>query len=104
MKKKAILLTYTFPPLSTGGTPVVLNMCRYLPDYQWEIIPVTVKNPRGMGLDDTLLQEVPGNTRVVRVPHGKKTPPLKTSPDAESGFLGRAWDSWPTTMFSYRTG
>lgn len=90
MKKKAILLTYTFPPLSTGGTPVVLNMCRYLPEYQWEIIPVTVKDPRGMGLDDTLLQEVPDNTRVIRVPHGKNTGTGKTSPDTERGFFGKA--------------
>ena len=69
--KKAILLTYTFPPLSTGGTPVVLNLCKYLPRYDWEVIPVTVKNPIGMAIDETLIPHVPANTRVIRVPHGR---------------------------------
>lgn len=69
--KKALLLTYTFPPLSTGGTPVVLNLCKYLPPCGWEVIPVTVSKPVGMATDETLLDEVPGDTRVVRVPHGK---------------------------------
>lgn len=73
---KVILLTYTFPPLSSGGTPVVLNMCRYLPRYNWEVIPVTVDKPRGMGTDNTLMDQLPKNLKVVRVPHGSS---LKSS-------------------------
>lgn len=69
--KKALLLTYTFPPLSTGGTPVILNLLRYLPENDWEVIPVTVDNPVGMAVDETLLSHVPESTRVYRVPHGK---------------------------------
>ncbi len=66
---KAILLTYTFPPLSSGGTSVVLNMCRYLPGYNWEIIPVTVNKPTGMLTDESLMNQLPEGQRVVRVPH-----------------------------------
>jgi glycosyltransferase involved in cell wall biosynthesis len=69
--KKLILLTYTFPPLSTGGTPVVLNMCKYLPDNDWKVIVVTVANPTGMETDTTLLNEIPGDLKVVRVPHDR---------------------------------
>lgn len=69
--KKLILLTYTFPPLSTGGTSVVLNMCRYLPANQWEVIVVTVDKPRGMATDQTLLEELPEDLKVFRVPHGR---------------------------------
>jgi glycosyltransferase involved in cell wall biosynthesis len=68
---KAILLTYTFPPLSSGGTSVVLNMCRYLPRFNWEVIPVTVTQPVGMSVDQSLLSHIPEGTRVIRVPHGK---------------------------------
>ena len=68
--KKLILLTYTFPPLSSGGTPVVLNMCRYLPANDWEVIVVTVKNPVGMKIDPTLLDDLTEGLKVIRIPHG----------------------------------
>ncbi len=110
MKKKAILLTYTFPPLSTGGTPVVLNMCRYLPEYDWEVIPVTVKDPRGMALDETLLSEVPETTRVIRVPHGKgpargRTPGVSSKgfPWNVPGFLAHNYVLVPDRLITWKT-
>ncbi len=69
--KKLILLTYTFPPLSSGGTPLVLNMCRYLPANDWEVIVVTVKNPVGMKTDTSLLSDLPEGLKVIRIPHGR---------------------------------
>lgn len=78
--KKLILLTYTFPPLATGGTSVVLNMCRYLPDNQWEVIVVTVEKPRGMGTDQSLLEEIPEGLQVFRVPHGRSVTKESTAP------------------------
>ncbi len=69
--KKLILLTYSFPPLSSGGTPVVLNMCRYLPLHDWQVTVVTVSNPKGMKIDNTLLDEIPEDLKVIRVAHGK---------------------------------
>jgi glycosyltransferase involved in cell wall biosynthesis len=71
--KKLILLTYTFPPLSTGGTSVVLNMSKYLPPAGWEVIVVTVKKPVGMAVDKSLLRELPEKLKVFRIPHGKET-------------------------------
>ncbi|MCD4708238.1 MAG: glycosyltransferase [Candidatus Sabulitectum sp.] len=69
--KRLILLTYTFPPLSSGGTPVVMNMCRYLPDNDWEVTVVTVENPKGMKTDPSLLHDLPRDLKVIRVPHGR---------------------------------
>lgn len=71
--KKAILLSYTFPPLATGGTQSVINMCKFLPQAGWEVIPVTVKNPTGMDSDPTLLDSLPADQLVVRVPHGRSS-------------------------------
>ncbi|PIE52663.1 hypothetical protein CSA37_05375 [Candidatus Fermentibacteria bacterium] len=82
--KKLILLTYTFPPLSSGGTPVVLNMCRYLPRNGWEVIPFTVDKPVGMMTDPTLEKWIPENTRVVRIPHR-----VYGYPASESNGAGR---------------
>ena len=66
-----VLLTYTFPPLSSGGTPVVLNLSKYLPKNDWKVIVITVENPKGMKADDSLLESIPENLEVIRVPHGK---------------------------------
>ena len=87
--KRALLLTYTFPPLSTGGTPVVLNLCKYMPGYDWEIIPVTVENPIGMAIDKTLTPHIPKSTRVFRVPHGKGSGTGSPSGRKPPSFLKR---------------
>ncbi len=72
--KTVVLLAYSFPPLSSGGAPVVLNMCRYLPENDWKVIVVTVENPKGMKIDQSLLDELPKDLQVIRVPHnGPKT-------------------------------
>ena len=87
--KKVILLTYTFPPLSTGGTPVVLNMCKYLPAYDWEVTVVTVEKPRGMATDESLLKELPDNLKIFRVPHGSAvTQNTHLNPTDGSGIPG----------------
>ena len=78
--KTLVLLTYTFPPLSSGGTPVVLNLSKYLPENDWKVIVVTVKNPKGMITDNSLLEAIPKDLEVIRVPHGNGTSmPIKTS-------------------------
>ncbi len=69
--KTLVLLTYTFPPLSSGGTPVVLNLSKYLPENDWKVIVVTVENPKGMKTDKSLIEAIPKNLKVIRVPHGQ---------------------------------
>ncbi len=67
--KRMILLTYTFPPLSSGGTPVVLNLVRYMPPSGWEVLPLTVSNPRGLSVDRSLESLLPEDLRVTRIHH-----------------------------------
>ncbi len=92
--KKLILLTYTFPPLSTGGTSVVLNMCRYLPENDWEVIVVTVKKPRGMKTDQSLLDELPKSLKVFRVHH-------KGVATTDSSSAGKAKNNPIRSMIRY---
>lgn len=88
--KKAILLSYTFPPLATGGTQSAINLCKYLPENDWEVIPVTVENPVGMDKDSNLLNYLPENLRVIRVAHGKtSTDNLRNSADRFPQWLKR---------------
>lgn len=49
--KRLLLLTYTFPPLTTGGTPVVMNISRYLSLGGWAPMVLTASEPRGMPVE-----------------------------------------------------
>ena len=67
--RKFIFLCSNFPPLSSGATPVILNLSRYMPEVGWEMLPLTVSNPRGLPEDDSLEAELPDGLRVSRVYH-----------------------------------
>lgn len=67
--RRLLLITYTFPPLTTGGTPVVLNLSRYLPPAGWQPLVLTASRPRGMAVCGRGHRGlVPGGTVVRRVP------------------------------------
>ena len=88
--KTVILLAYSFPPLSSGGAPVVLNMCRYLPKNDWKVIVVTVEKPKGMMIDQSLLDELPEDLEVIRVQHngpGTSTPAPRPGKGSENPLL-----------------
>lgn len=67
-----ILLTYVFPPLSSGGTPVVMNLARYMPLAGWEVLPLTVSGQKGFSVDDTLEAALPDELKVTRIPHSEQ--------------------------------
>ncbi|MFO7949885.1 MAG: glycosyltransferase [Candidatus Fermentibacteraceae bacterium] len=74
--RRLLLITYTFPPLTTGGTPVVLNLSRYLPPAGWQPLVLTASRPRGMPVCGRGQRGLlPADTVVRRVPE----PPLPGS-------------------------
>jgi glycosyltransferase involved in cell wall biosynthesis len=78
-----ILLTYVFPPLSSGGTAVVMNLARYMPLAGWEVLPLTVSGQKGFSVDDTLESALPDGLRVTRIPHCEpfyRSKPGRSSP------------------------
>jgi glycosyltransferase involved in cell wall biosynthesis len=94
--KGLVLLTYNFPPVSTGGTPAILNLLRYMPGCGWRVLPLTVANPRSWGIDTTLEENLPRGLEVTRVPHRELRRGAGTGEDAavsgssmKSGMLGR---------------
>ncbi len=93
---RMILLTYVFPPLSSGGTPVVLNLARYMPLAGWEVLPLTVTEQKGFSVDDTLESALPDGLRVTRIPHSEpfyRSKPGRSFPQGSErpghGFLRR---------------
>lgn len=67
---KLVFLTYTFPPQTSGATPVIMNLVKYLPLNGWEILPLTVSNLSGvMPIDPSLCDKLPKNLKVTKVYH-----------------------------------
>jgi glycosyltransferase involved in cell wall biosynthesis len=64
--RRALMLTYVFPPLGWVGVHRTLKYCRYLPDHQWTTTVVTARPKRNTFLDQKLLAQVPADVPVYR--------------------------------------
>ncbi len=56
--KKVLFLTYAFPPWASAGTARPTKFAKYLTDYSWEPIVVTVKEKYIRNVDNHLLKDV----------------------------------------------
>jgi glycosyltransferase involved in cell wall biosynthesis len=64
--RKVIILTYYWPPAGGIAVQRFLKFAKYLAQYGWEPIIITVKNGSYPFYDQSLLKEVPSNVRVYR--------------------------------------
>ena len=55
---RAIFLCYYFPPMGMGGTQRAAKFVKYLPNFGWKPIVVTVKTVHYYAHDDSLLNEL----------------------------------------------
>jgi glycosyltransferase involved in cell wall biosynthesis len=63
--KRVLIVAYHFPPLGGIGVQRTLKFAKYLPQFGFEPIVLTVRN-RSIGvLDPTLLEEVPPEAKVI---------------------------------------
>lgn len=65
-KPKVLILAYLFPPIAGGGIPRPLKFCKYLPEYGWNTVVLTVDPSYHVSLDESLLEQVPAQTPVYR--------------------------------------
>jgi len=64
--KKVLIITYYWPPASGPGVQRWLKFAKYLPEYGWEPIILTVEGGSFPAMDEDLLQEVSTTTKVFR--------------------------------------
>ena len=94
-----MVVTYYWPPSGGPGVQRILKFCKYLPEFGWEPIVLTVKNGDYPNLDYSLEQEVEDlNIRVIKTKTfelfnlyklivGKKSLPSFELNQSKKGFL-----------------
>ncbi|OQX88829.1 hypothetical protein B6D60_01000 [candidate division KSB1 bacterium 4484_87] len=63
--KKVLFICYYFPPMGMGGTQRAAKFVKYLPDFGWEPIVLTVKDVHYYATDATLLDDIRGR-KIIR--------------------------------------
>jgi len=64
--KKVLIITYYFPPSGGPGVQRVLKFVKYLPQFGWEPIVLTVQDGDYPARDESLLKEIPPSLKVFR--------------------------------------
>ncbi|MGZ0017120.1 glycosyltransferase [Yeosuana sp. AK3] len=68
MRKKALIITYYWPPAGGPGVQRWLKFVKYLPEFDIEPIVYVPKNPNYPITDDSLLTEVSSELKVLKQP------------------------------------
>ena len=64
--KRVLMITYYWPPAGGPGAQRVVKFARYLPEFGWEPIVVTVDGGEFPFLDTSLETDVPASTQIHR--------------------------------------
>lgn len=65
--KKVLVIAHIFPPLGGSGVQRTLKFIKYLREYNYEPIVVTVGESDFLFKDTSLLKEVPEDINIIRV-------------------------------------
>lgn len=65
--KKVLFIAAVFPPLAESGVQRSLKFVKYLKEFGYDSIVVTVDDMSHISKDETLLEEIPETTRIVRI-------------------------------------
>lgn len=66
--KKALIITYYWPPMGGGGVQRWLKMSKYLSEFGIQPVIFTTENAEGASLDESLLKDVPDGIEVIKCP------------------------------------
>lgn len=64
--KKVLIISYYFPPSGGPGVQRILKFVKYLPEFNWEPVVLTVIDGDFPARDESLLNEIPQNIKVYR--------------------------------------
>lgn len=63
---KVLIITYYWPPAGGAGVQRILKFAKYLPEFGWEPIILTIDNPDSPINDESLLTDIPDNIKVIK--------------------------------------
>jgi len=66
--KKVLIITYYWPPAGGPGVQRVLKFAKYLPEFGWQPIILTVKNGEYPAHDESLFSDIPKECKVYKTP------------------------------------
>lgn len=64
--KKVLIITYYWPPAGGPGVQRVLKFAKYLPEFGWQPVILTVENGEYPAIDESLLNEIPNDIKVYK--------------------------------------
>jgi glycosyltransferase involved in cell wall biosynthesis len=64
--KKVLIVSYYFPPSGGPGVQRVLKFVKYLPEFGWQPVVLTVRDGDYPARDESLMAEIPSHTTVYR--------------------------------------
>lgn len=68
MNKKALIITYYWPPSGGGGVQRWLKFAKYLPQFGWQPIVVSPETPDYPTVDKSLLKDIPAGIEEIKIP------------------------------------
>jgi|GEM_PF-1435598 len=73
-RRRVLIIAHIFPPVSGSGVQRTLKFVKYMRDFGWEPVVVTVGKTNYPLSDPTLLKEIPDDIEIVRVDEPAEAP------------------------------
>jgi glycosyltransferase involved in cell wall biosynthesis len=64
--KKALIISYYWPPAGGPGVQRIVKLTRELPNFGWQPLILTVKDPSSPATDESLLDQIPKSCQVYK--------------------------------------
>lgn len=65
-RRRVLLIAYSFPPVGGAGVQRPTKWTKYLPQFGWDVTVLTPENPSVPLRDESLLADIPPETRIIR--------------------------------------
>lgn len=64
--RKVLIITYYWPPAGGPGVQRVLKFAKYLPEFGWEPVILTVENGEYPAIDESLKKDIPAGIKIYK--------------------------------------
>lgn len=101
MPKRCLVITYYFPPVGGGGVQRMVKFIKYLTRWGWEFTVITSDPSSAFNIprDKSLINELPENIEIVRIPNPLSSPQKSMRNKVISLFKSNYFSRWVTSFF-----